>query len=168
LNSSNRSAQQQSLQRQHSDEDGHSSTSYQVDGYLDGIDGVDGLDDGEMISSALQRELSGSNVDEPLRTIFVSGFPCDVKYREIYNLFRFHDGFLHAVLNLKSRQPVAFATFKEQSQALACKNILFGIKTEDGDILLPAVEDFIEEVDNENKILYTNYPIELVELNKNL
>ena len=47
-------------------------------------------------------------------------------------------------------------------------NILFGIKTEDGDILLPAVEDFIDEVDNENKILYTNYPIELVELNKNL
>ena len=41
-------------------------------------------------------------------------------------------------------------------------------KTEDGDILLPAVEDFIEEVDNENKILYTNYPIELVDLNKNL
>ena len=47
-------------------------------------------------------------------------------------------------------------------------NILFGIKTEDGDILLPAVEDFIDVVDNENKILYTNYPIELVELNKNL
>lgn len=46
-------------------------------------------------------------------------------------------------------------------------NILFGIKTDDGEILLPAVEDFIEEVDNENKILYTNYPIELVELNKN-
>ena len=46
-------------------------------------------------------------------------------------------------------------------------NILFGITAEDGDILLPAVEDFIMEVDNENKILYTNYPIELVELNKN-
>lgn len=46
-------------------------------------------------------------------------------------------------------------------------NILFGISVEDGDILLPAVEDFIMEVDNENKILYTNYPNELVELNKN-
>ena len=46
-------------------------------------------------------------------------------------------------------------------------NILFGISAEDGDILLPAVEDFIMEVDNENKILYTNYPNELVELNKN-
>lgn len=46
-------------------------------------------------------------------------------------------------------------------------NILFGITAEDGEILLPAVEDFIMEVDNENKILYTNYPIELVELNKN-
>jgi 16S rRNA processing protein RimM len=46
-------------------------------------------------------------------------------------------------------------------------NILFGITAEDGDILLPAVEDFIMEVDNENRILYTNYPIELVELNKN-
>ena len=46
-------------------------------------------------------------------------------------------------------------------------NILFGITADDGDILLPAVEDFIMEVDNENKILYTNYPIELVELNKN-
>ena len=46
-------------------------------------------------------------------------------------------------------------------------NILFGISAEDGDILLPAVEGFIMEVDNENKILYTNYPNELVELNKN-
>ena len=46
-------------------------------------------------------------------------------------------------------------------------NILFGISAEDRDILLPAVEDFIMEVDNENKILYTNYPNELVELNKN-
>lgn len=46
-------------------------------------------------------------------------------------------------------------------------NILFGITTEEADILLPAVEDFIEEVDNENKILYTNYPLELLELNKN-
>lgn len=46
-------------------------------------------------------------------------------------------------------------------------NILFGITADEGDILLPAVEDFIMEVDNENKILYTNYPIELVELNKN-
>ena len=46
-------------------------------------------------------------------------------------------------------------------------NILFGISAEDGDILLPAVEDFIMEVGNENKILYTNYPNELVELNKN-
>lgn len=46
-------------------------------------------------------------------------------------------------------------------------NILFGISAEDSDILLPAVEDFIMEVDNENKILYTNYPNELVELNKN-
>jgi 16S rRNA processing protein RimM len=33
-------------------------------------------------------------------------------------------------------------------------NILFGITAEDGDILLPAVEDFIMEVDNENKILF--------------
>lgn len=46
-------------------------------------------------------------------------------------------------------------------------NILFGISAEYGEILLPAVEDFIMEVDNENKILYTNYPNELVELNKN-
>ncbi len=46
-------------------------------------------------------------------------------------------------------------------------NILFGISTTDGEILLPAVEDFISEVDNENKILYTNYPEELIELNKN-
>ena len=46
-------------------------------------------------------------------------------------------------------------------------NILFGITTNEGDILLPAVEDFIVEVDNVNKVLYTNFPEELVDLNKN-
>ena len=46
-------------------------------------------------------------------------------------------------------------------------NILFGINTDSGEILLPAVEDFIAEVDNENKILYTCYPEEIVNLNRN-
>ena len=46
-------------------------------------------------------------------------------------------------------------------------NILFGISTDSGEILLPAVEDFIAEVDNENKILYTSYPEEIVNLNRN-
>ena len=46
-------------------------------------------------------------------------------------------------------------------------NILFGISTDSGEILLPAVEDFIAEVDNENKILYTCYPEEIVNLNRN-
>ena len=46
-------------------------------------------------------------------------------------------------------------------------NILFGISTDSGEILLPAVEDFIAEVDNENKILYTCYPEEIINLNRN-
>lgn len=45
-------------------------------------------------------------------------------------------------------------------------NTLFGVKTDNDEVLLPVVEDFIVSVDNVNRILYTNYPEELVNLNK--
>lgn len=42
---------------------------------------------------------SATAEQEEVRTLFVSGLPLDVKYREIYNLFYHHPGFDHASLN---------------------------------------------------------------------
>ena len=39
------------------------------------------------------------SIDEPVRTLFVSGLPADVKPREMYNLFRPFPGFISASLN---------------------------------------------------------------------
>lgn len=43
-----------------------------------------------------------------IKTLYVSGFPADIKYREVKNLFRFFPGFEHAVLNLKGNVSRAF------------------------------------------------------------
>jgi hypothetical protein len=63
-----------------------------------------------------------------IRTIFCSGFPLDVQYREIYNLFRFTDGYESCMLSLKGKVPIAFATFKDHATALSEIARLGGLK----------------------------------------
>lgn len=62
-----------------------------------------------------------------IRTIFLSGLPLDVVYREVHNFFRFMSGFSHCVLNLNGKVPTAFATFVDVSAAEECKQLLDGV-----------------------------------------
>ncbi|XP_068814707.1 RNA-binding protein with multiple splicing 2 isoform X2 [Struthio camelus] len=55
------------------------------------------------------------NVEEEVRTLFVSGLPVDIKPRELYLLFR-------------PFKPVGFVTFDSRAGAEAAKNALNGIR----------------------------------------
>jgi RNA recognition motif-containing protein len=66
--------------------------------------------------------------EEEVRTLFISGFPPDVVYREIYNLFRREDGFESCVLNVKGKGPIAFVTLASQEAALESKTIFNGVE----------------------------------------
>jgi len=61
------------------------------------------------------------------RTIFCSGFPADIQYREIRNLFRFLSGYQYCVLNLKGKVPTAFAHFDDDNTAHTAIDRLHGI-----------------------------------------
>jgi hypothetical protein len=58
---------------------------------------------------AAQNEGSAATAEGPneIRTLFVSGFPRDVRYREVLNLFRFHEGFSFADLSFKATGSVS-------------------------------------------------------------
>ncbi|XP_023959741.1 RNA-binding protein with multiple splicing 2 isoform X2 [Chrysemys picta bellii] len=58
---------------------------------------------------------SSNNIEEEVRTLFVSGLPVDIKPRELYLLFR-------------PFKPVGFVTFDSRSGAEAAKNALNGIR----------------------------------------
>jgi len=77
-------------------------------------------DEGQLRSDESQLRTDESQVrtdDSELRTIFCFGFPLDIQYREIRNLFRFLTGYQHCVLNLKGKVPTAFATFDDNHTA---------------------------------------------------
>jgi len=61
---------------------------------------------------------------EPIRTLFLSGFPHDIKQREIHNLFRFIDGYEDAILKPNG---VAFVLFTDQDKAYNAMETLNGI-----------------------------------------
>jgi hypothetical protein len=55
-----------------------------------------------------------SEESEAVRTLFVSGLPLDVKYREVYNLFRHYPGFVSVTLSYAGvdRKLVSILFFK--------------------------------------------------------
>eukprot|EP01018_Ginkgo_biloba_P040053 Gb_05474 [translate_table: standard] len=63
---------------------------------------------------------------EEVRTLFMAGLPEDVKYREIYNLFREFPGYLSCQLKRsgKGSQVYAFSVFTDQQSALAAMHAL--------------------------------------------
>ncbi|KAM6409430.1 RNA-binding protein with multiple splicing 2 [Rhynochetos jubatus] len=68
------------------------------------------------------------NVEEEVRTLFVSGLPVDIKPRELYLLFRPFKGYEGSLIKLTSKQPVGFVTFDSRAGAEAAKNALNGIR----------------------------------------
>eukprot|EP01126_Amoeba_proteus_P020592 TRINITY_DN2093_c0_g2_i12.p1 TRINITY_DN2093_c0_g2~~TRINITY_DN2093_c0_g2_i12.p1 ORF type:complete len:287 (+),score=41.78 TRINITY_DN2093_c0_g2_i12:235-1095(+) len=67
--------------------------------------------------------------EDEVRTLFVSGFPDDVKEREIHNLFRLCPGYEGCKLSLnQGKVPVAFATFSDRTSAMVAIRSLEGIR----------------------------------------
>uniref|UniRef100_A0A8C5FFJ6 Dynactin subunit 6 n=1 Tax=Gadus morhua TaxID=8049 RepID=A0A8C5FFJ6_GADMO len=64
----------------------------------------------------------------PVRTLFVSGLPLDIKPRELYLLFRPFKGYEGSLIKLTSKQPVGFVSFDSRSEAEAAKNALNGVR----------------------------------------
>ncbi|KAM9308919.1 RNA-binding protein with multiple splicing 2-like [Gastrophryne carolinensis] len=69
-----------------------------------------------------------NNLEEEVRTLFVSGLPIYIKPRELYLLFRPFKGCEGSLIKLTSKQPVGFATFDNRAGAEAAKNALNGIR----------------------------------------
>lgn len=68
---------------------------------------------------------------EIVRTLFVRGFPWDIKPREIFNLFRPYPGFQNSSLTFSgesAKVPVAFVVFSSHDKAIAAMNHLQGIQ----------------------------------------
>ncbi|RZC66916.1 hypothetical protein C5167_010615 [Papaver somniferum] len=66
------------------------------------------------------------NSEDDVRTLFIAGFPQDVKPREIYNLFREFPGYQSSKLRdaTKTSQAFGFATFADRNTALAALQAL--------------------------------------------
>jgi hypothetical protein len=78
---------------------------------------------------------SSSNVANPsdeIRTVFVSGFPHDVKERELHNLLRFMPGYEASQMNWKTGGPQGFALFSTAAHARAVVEVLSGLQFDDG------------------------------------
>lgn len=59
-----------------------------------------------------------------MRTLWLSGFPLDVKHREIHNLFRPYRGYEDSILKPNG---VAFVTFTSHEAAVAAKSDITGL-----------------------------------------
>lgn len=61
---------------------------------------------------------------DEVRTIFILGFPPDVKERELQNLLRWWPGYEASQMNFKGEQPMGFALFTTAAMAMAAKDAL--------------------------------------------
>ncbi|CAK9205743.1 unnamed protein product [Sphagnum troendelagicum] len=61
---------------------------------------------------------------DEVRTIFVLGFPLDVKERELQNLLRWWPGYEASQMNFKGDQPMGFALFSTAAMAMAARDAL--------------------------------------------
>eukprot|EP00898_Chlorokybus_atmophyticus_P006500 jgi/Chlat1/6851/Chrsp51S06534 len=62
--------------------------------------------------------------DGEVRTLFVLGFPVDVRERELHNLLRWWPGYEASQMTFKGDQPMGFALFSSASAALAARDAL--------------------------------------------
>lgn len=76
-----------------------------------------------------------ANPADEIRTVFVSGFPHDVKERELHNLLRFMPGYEASQMNWKTGGPQGFALFNSSVHARAVVEILSGLQFDDGVVI---------------------------------
>jgi hypothetical protein len=76
-----------------------------------------------------------ANPADEIRTVFVSGFPHDVKERELHNLLRFMPGYEASQMNWKTGGPQGFALFSSSVHARAVVEILSGLQFDDGVVI---------------------------------
>ncbi|KAL2612527.1 hypothetical protein R1flu_024219 [Riccia fluitans] len=67
---------------------------------------------------------SADTSHDEVRTIFVLGFPPDVKERELQNLLRWWPGYEASQMNFKGDQPMGFALFSTSAMAMAARDAL--------------------------------------------
>ncbi|KAH9297163.1 hypothetical protein KI387_028845, partial [Taxus chinensis] len=67
------------------------------------------------------------NPGDEVRTIFVFGFPSDVKERELQNLLRWWPGYEASQINFKGEQALGFALFATPQFALQARDALQGL-----------------------------------------
>lgn len=86
-------------------------------------------------SSPAAPAMSGLGPGDEIRTVFVSGFPNDVKERELHNLLRFMPGYEASQMNWKTGGPQGFALFSSAGHARAVVDLLGGLQFDDGVVI---------------------------------
>lgn len=79
--------------------------------------------------------LSPGSPQDEIRTIFISGFPPDVKERELNNMLRFLPGYEASQMNWKTGTPQGFALFNTALAARTVVDLLSGLQFDDGVVL---------------------------------
>lgn len=76
----------------------------------------------------------GPPVDD-VRTVFITGFPADVRERELHNLLRFMPGYEACQTSYKAGGPQGFALFSTALHARAVVELLSGLQYDDSTAL---------------------------------
>lgn len=77
------------------------------------------------------RDASG----EELRTLFITGFPTDIKERELNNLMRFIPGYQASQMNWKGGVAQGFALFDTGSSALSALSMIAHVQFDESSVL---------------------------------
>jgi hypothetical protein len=68
---------------------------------------------------------------DEIRTIYITGFPADVKDRELNNILRFMPGYEASQMNWKTGQPQGFALFQTAAHGRAAVEVLVQLQFEE-------------------------------------
>ena len=79
--------------------------------------------------------LMGSPTADDIRTVFISGFPGDVKERELHNMLRLLPGFEACQMNWKAGAPQGFALLATPGHARQLVEALTGLQYDENSVL---------------------------------
>ncbi|KIY93656.1 hypothetical protein MNEG_14306 [Monoraphidium neglectum] len=74
---------------------------------------------------------SSAGLQDDVRTIFISGFPADVRDRELHNMLRYVPGYEACQMNWKTGQPQGFALFNSPTAARFAADLVSGAQFDD-------------------------------------